>query len=98
MITYNSKSPYFKTLQTSWYLDFWIPRNFKKHSSDYEYQIPNGHNNRPDLSAKSLYGNERYWWVFAAINPDLIKDPIFDHTGNKFIYVPTIERLTGVIN
>ena len=78
MIKYNNGSPYVNTPQTSWYLGYWEPIEITKSLDDKYYKIPSRFNLRPDLAAYALYNSPQYWWVFAARNKDILKDPIFD--------------------
>jgi len=52
---------------------------------------------RPDLLSQDLYGTVRLWWVFAMINPDIIKDPIFDLKPGIEIRVPDKSQLQGYL-
>lgn len=51
---------------------------------------------RPDLLAYDLYGEARFWWLFALYNKNLIVDPINDMTLNKTILVPTRDFVAGI--
>ena len=51
--------------------------------------------NRPDLLAADLYGDAALWWVFAARNPNVLKDPLFDFRPGVTIYIPTKETLVA---
>jgi hypothetical protein len=49
--------------------------------------------------AFDLYGDANLWWVFAARNPNVIRDPIFDFLPGVRIYIPkktTIDRDLGL--
>jgi len=37
------------------------------------------------------------WWVFAARNPDVIQDPIFDLNAGVQIYIPKITTLKDTL-
>jgi hypothetical protein len=64
-----------------------IPR-IPSTTRDVAYVIESKYEERPDLLAFDVYGNSRYWWVFAARNPDQLKDPIRDFQSGLTIWVP----------
>lgn len=69
-------------------------------STDEEYDIGTGYDERPDLLAHQLYGSSRLWWVFALRNPDVIVDPIRDFKAGVRIFLPgadTVKNITGGI-
>jgi len=88
MTEYSAFSPYFKTEFTGTYLGPWNPRSITREADDIVYEITKQYENRPDLLARDLYGDERLWWVFAVRNPNIIKDPIFDFSEGKKIFIP----------
>lgn len=99
-INYNKNSPYYKTQQVSKYvdyLDFWTPRIIPANLDDTLMTLDPKYDKRPDLLAYDLYNNPQLWWVFAARNPDIIKDPIYDFKANTTIYVPTQNNLGNYI-
>jgi hypothetical protein len=55
---------------------------------DVEWQIEPKYAERPDVLAAEIYGSSRYWWVFAARNPDVLKDPLRDFTSGTTIFLP----------
>ncbi len=68
-------------------------RKITKNTNDKLYQIDKSYHLRPDLLAYDLYGDATLWWVFAARNMDVLKDPLFDFlTGNR-IYLPNKQTL-----
>ena len=74
--------------------------NIPASSTDEEYDIGNGYDERPDLLAHQLYGSSRLWWVFALRNPDVIVDPIRDFKSGTRIFLPgtdVINDITGRI-
>jgi hypothetical protein len=48
---------------------------------------------RPDLLANDIYDDSSLWWVFAARNPNRIKDPLFDFVAGTSIYLPQLNSL-----
>lgn len=55
---------------------------------DVEYTLEPQYAERPDVLAAEIYGSSRYWWVFAARNPDVLKDPLRDFTSGTTIFLP----------
>lgn len=99
-VNYNPNSPYYKTSQITKYvdyLDFWSPRTIPPNLEDTLVRIEPKYEKRPDLLAHDLYGTAQLWWVFAARNPDIIRDPIYDFKANVTIYAPTSNNLGNYI-
>lgn len=99
-VNYNPRSPYYNTPQVTKYvsyLDFWTPTYITPNVNDVLIKLEKKHEKRPDLLAYELYGSAQLWWVFAARNPDIIKDPIYDFKTNIVIYVPTAANLGNYI-
>lgn len=94
---YSSTSPYFATSIQDNYLGVINFRNIPSLDSDIEYEILPQYENRPDLLAYDLYGDQNLWWVFAVRNKDIIKDPIFDLYPGQKIRLPTLETLKSVL-
>lgn len=95
---YSKTSPYAMTsVVNGKFLDVWEPREIPKLADDVTFRINTTYRHRPDLLAHDLYGNAGYWWVFAARNPNSIKDPIFDFTPGKTIFLPKKETLTAIL-
>lgn len=94
---YKKTSPYYTTPQASWYMGNLNLRHVNPDVTDTIVTIENKYHERPDLLSYDLYGTADYWWVFMVRNPNLIKDPIFDQTQGKTIYVPTMSRLTTLM-
>lgn len=95
-VTYKSSSPYVDTTQTSWYLNRFVRRPVPPDITDTQMEITGKYHLRPDLMSNDLYGTTDYWWVFAERNIDLIRDPIYDFTKGKSIWVPTISRVKSI--
>lgn len=96
-VPYRKSSPYSKTPQTTWYLGNLSYRNIPRDSSDKIEIIKGKYNNRPDLLSYDLYGTPDYWWIFMIVNPDAIKDPIYDLKAGMLIYVPTRDRIISFL-
>lgn len=93
--TYKNTSPYAATPKFGPFLDVMTPRKLTKHASDVTYSIDNVYKYRPDLLAYDLYGDASLWWVFAARNPNVIKDPLFDFYPGVTIYIPKKSNLVA---
>lgn len=91
---YSKLSPYYNTKTFGPFLDVLDYRRITKNPLDIRYTIGAVYKYRPDLLAGDLYGNSALWWVFAARNPNVIKDPIFDFYPGQIIYIPTKDNLT----
>lgn len=93
MAQYNKASPYFSTEKFGVFLDIMTMRSVPKNTMDQVYTINNVYQYRPDLLANDLYGNSNLWWVFAARNPNVIQDPIFDFYPGQTIFLPDKDAL-----
>jgi hypothetical protein len=95
---YPQTSPYFTTgIVNGNFLDVMIDRPIPKLASDRYWIITETYNNRPDMLAYDLYNNPKLWWVFASRNPNALKDPLFDFTVGKGIYLPENATLIQVL-
>lgn len=90
---YKKTSPYYNTKTFGKFLDVLENRTIRKLSSDTQYTIDRAYKFRPDLLASDLYGDSALWWVFAARNPNVLKDPLFDFKAGTTIFVPKKETL-----
>lgn len=90
---YSKYSPYYNTKTFGMFLDVLNHRTITKNSLDIQHTISLTYKYRPDLLAADLYGTAALWWVFAARNPNVIKDPIFDFYPGQVIYIPAKENL-----
>ncbi len=95
--TYEKSSPYYQTPQTSTYMDIWNPPNIQPALSDGLFFVTAPYTYRPDLLSQDLYGTPRLWWVFAMVNPDILKDPIYDLIVGLEIRVPDKSQLQGYL-
>ncbi len=93
MAQYSIYSPFYKDKQTSWYLDYYEHPPLPKADSDILYIIDTMYNEQPWRLAKDLYGNERLYYIFALLNPDILQDPVYDFVAGIEIRVPTTERV-----
>ena len=88
-VKYSISSPYYKTTLDGKFLDLMVNRKITKKDNDKLYQIDRSYHLRPDLMAFDLYKDAKLWWVFAARNPDVLKDPLFGFSTGTMIYIPT---------
>ena len=95
--TYDSTSPYFTTGYSQFFLDVMTNRPIPKENDDRLFKINVTYQYRPDMLAYDLYNNAKLWWVFASRNPNALKDPMFDFTTGKGIYIPENSTLTQVL-
>jgi hypothetical protein len=95
--TYNKSSPYYQTPQTSTYLDIWNPPSVAPSLSDGILVVAGRYKHRPDLLSQDLYGTPRLWWVFTMLNPDVIKDPIYDLIPGMEIRFASKDQLQGYL-
>jgi len=96
-VDYKNSSPYSATQQTSWFLSNMTYRDIPRDGSDQIKILESRYENRPDLLSYDLYGTPNYWWVFMVVNPDKIKDPIYDFKPGMVIFTPTVNRLTQIL-
>lgn len=90
---YSIYSPYYKAKQTSSYLDYYEFNKFYPSDTDVAYTIPSTYVEQPWRLAKDLYDNERLYYIFALLNPDVLQDPVYDFQSGVIIKVPTVERV-----
>jgi hypothetical protein len=93
MATYTNSSPYYLTDLSKGYLDVMSPRNIPAETDDILFTVTNTYEHRPDLLAHHFYGDVKLWWVFAARNSSVIKDPVYDLNAGIKIYIPKITTL-----
>ena len=97
VVQYNKESPLYLTSQTTWFLSNYVDRGLNYDRSDTSMVLSSKYNLRPDLLSYNLYGTVGYKWTFMMINPDVIKDPIYDFVTGITIYVATLDRLQSVL-
>jgi len=95
---YNTNSPYRETpFIEGKFLDILTPREFPAQADDLYKQIGSQFQYRPDLLSWWVYDTTDYWWVFMMRNRDVIVDPIWDFTADKYIYIPKKDTLTRIL-
>jgi len=97
MATYDSRSPYFTTGYTQFFLDVMNNRPIPKQDDDLEFVINLTYQYRPDLLAYDLYESGSLWWVFYQRNPNALQAPPLDFTVGTLIYLPKIATLKSVL-
>lgn len=93
MSEYKSSSPYYNTKQNNGYLDVMSWRTVPAQIDDILFTVTQSYQNRPDLLAHDIYGDVNLWWVFAARNPDVLKDPVYDLEAGIKIYLPKLSEM-----
>lgn len=96
IIRYSSGSPYAATPQTTWYLDNLVLRQVDPDPTDKIMEVPIQYDQQPYNLSYELYGTKDFWWVFMVLNPDRIRDPIYDFKAGLTIRAPTKERLANI--
>ena len=96
-VSYSKRSLYYSTPQTSWALGYYVPRPIPLDTTDTWVQLSPRHQYRLTALSYDLYGTPAYWWIFAVMNPDVIKDSVRDAQPGVVIRVPTLARLQQVI-
>lgn len=95
---YPKTSPYYySNIVDDKFLDIMVNRPVPPLPSDVAWTITSVYEFRPDLLAYDLYNTSKLWWVFAQRNPNKLKDPYFDFTTGKQIYLPKLETLKNVL-
>jgi hypothetical protein len=98
MAAYKQTSPYFNTkLVNKQFLDIMENRYIPKNPQDIYWTINVTYNLRPDLLAYDLYDDANLWWVFAARNPNKLKDPLFDFVSGTSIYLPQATAIKEIL-
>jgi len=96
-VEYSRTSPYYSTGRFSNFLDVIEYRSIPSRADDVQYIIDRVYNNRPDLLAYDLYGDAALWWVFAARNPNVLKNPLGDFVPGVLISIPKKETLVAAL-
>lgn len=95
---YPRTSPYYLT-QTfrDKFLDVWVNRYIPRYEDDVLFTITTVYDLRPDMLAYDTYNDSRLWWVFAARNPNVLLDPLFDFRTGVEIYLPRQSTLSSAL-
>ena len=93
MAIYKNSSPYYKTAQSSGYLEVAEFRNLNFESDDILFTVTKNYEYRPDLLAYDLYQDVNLWWVFAVRNKSILKDPVYDLEAGIKIYLPKLSSI-----
>lgn len=94
---YSTSSPYYFTPQNSYYLGSWIAPGIGPSATDEYVTVSQRYLHRPDLLSYDLYGSPRLWWVFALLNPDSIRDPVYDMVPGIQLRVPSAVSLQSFL-
>jgi len=95
---YKENSPWNKTtIIDDTVLDIMKKRYIFRDPYDEDYTIPSKFDERPDLCSYDMYGTAKYWWIFAARNPDVIIDPIRDFSAGTTIKIPSEDNISNMV-
>jgi len=96
MASYKETSPWFDTrIKQNQFLDILEIRPVPAENDDIVYEIEPQYTYRPDLLAYDLYGDHRFWWVFAQRNMNVLKDPVYDFVAGTEIYLPKQRNISA---
>ncbi len=95
---YSKNSPYYLTNLSNGYLDVINLRDLPIETDDVLFEVTNTYQYRPDLLAYDLYQDVGLWWVFSVRNKNILKDPIFDLTSGKKIYLPKLTTIKKALS
>ncbi len=93
IVIYGKSNRLYVTPQSTWFLGVYVNRGLINDGTDEPITLTSRYNLRPDLLSFDLYGSVDYKWTFLILNPDLIKDPIYDFVTGLSIYTATLDRL-----
>jgi|TARA_B100000795_G_C22750954_1_gene419397 hypothetical protein len=95
---YKNNSPWSKTnIIDDVILDLITFRNLYPDPFDVVYTIPPEFDERPDLCSYKHFGTAKYWWIYAARNPNDIIDPIRDFSAGLQIRIPNIDNISNMV-
>ena len=95
---YKENSPWNKTtIIDNTVLDIMKKRYIFKDPYDEDYIIPQEFDERPDLCSYNHYGTAKYWWIYAARNPDILIDPIRDFSAGRTIKIPSEDNISNMV-
>jgi len=88
-MAYGQKTNFYNnTAINSKFLEYWSPPYLNNKSQNIETVIiSHTYENRPDLYSYYLYNTPRYLWTFKYLNPDVLKNPIWDFTAGTEIKI-----------
>ena len=95
---YKKNSPWSKTnIIDDTVLDLITHRSLYPDPYDVIYTIPAKYEERPDLCSYEMYGTAKYWWIFAARNPNDLIDPIRDFSAGIKIFIPNKDNISNMV-
>ena len=97
IVQYSKSSVWYNTIQSTWFLNVYNDRGLVRDGTDTLLVLNSKYNLRPDLLSYHLYGVVDYRWTFLFLNPDIIKDPIYDFVTGIEIYTATVDRLRSLL-
>lgn len=96
-VKYSRSSVYALTPQNNQALGYWVPPGISPSVTDEFLVVSSRYRHRPDLLSADLYGTPRLWWVFQMINPDILKDSIYDMQPGIELRVPSNTSIQGYL-
>lgn len=96
-VKYNRSSVYAFTPQNSYALGYWTPPPIRPDVTDEFIVLEQKYRHRPDLLSADLYGTPRLWWVFQMVNPNVLKDPIYDMQPGIELRIPSNTSIQGYL-
>jgi hypothetical protein len=96
IINYPANSPYSATPQSNFGIGLFVFKPIPPDAGDLPYTLLAQHQYRPDRLSYDLYNTPNYWWVFAARNPRLRANILFDFLPGLTIIIPSAEYVRKV--
>lgn len=96
-MVFSKNSPYYNTPVGSRFIGNYVHREIPSDDSDYELEVENKYNERPKSLSNDLFGTPKLFWVFIAMNRDLMTDPVYGLKSQMTITVPTRERILALL-
>lgn len=97
VVSYNRSSVYALTPQNNYSLGYWNPPDVRPTNTDSFLVLSQKYRHRPDLLSADLYGTPRLWWVFQMVNPNVLKDPIYDMQPGIELRIPSNTSIQGYL-
>lgn len=93
---YKNTSHLSATSVANGYADIYTPPIVPDFNQTERFTLTQKYDRRPDLLAYDLYGEAKFWWIFALYNKNAILDPINDFTTGKILNIPKRNFVTGL--
>lgn len=76
-------------------LGWWERRTFPKKQDDILFIVKKKHENRADIIANDVYGNDRLDWLVLQYNT--IVDPVEELIAGKVLLLPAVSRIHTIL-